>query len=276
MSFNPKNVFDLPDLDVPIFRIFPLVRFEQAMKEQKLALVKPSSWEDPFENVLLKSKARISTNEVADLSPLGEKLYGQCWMLCPDSEAMWKLYSFPSKLPSRLLHRKVFQFNRWLSGPSNHHEGVKVRTTVRKLFDAFFDQTQAFHDLCYFIGKVEYLSLNDIDIRLNDTDYVTSEVLDSTGRGNARLLLVKRDAYRHEEEVRLIYAANDSTFDRSSPLYFFEIQPNTLFEEVILDPRLTEDKVRDTTQQVRSWGYQGPINQSPINQRPNVTVRLDV
>src|SRR5580704_11348076 len=101
MPFTQANVLDLPDLDVPIYRIFPLGRFEQVMTTKRLVLVKPSAWEDEFENFLLQATAHIGGNELASLESLRNKLYGQSWMLCPDSEAMWKLYSFPTRFPEK-------------------------------------------------------------------------------------------------------------------------------------------------------------------------------
>jgi hypothetical protein len=275
MTFNPKNVFDLADLDAPIYRIFPVERFRQVMQERRLALVKPASWEDKFENVILKSKARINGKEIADLCDLREKMYGQCWMLCPDSEAMWKLYSFPGELPRRLIHRSVYRFNRWLNGLPHKQEGVKVRTTARKLFAAFFKESEQFCDLCYFIGGVHYMPQPDVESLLHDKDVVTNMVLDGTGRGHAKSLLFKRDSYSHEQEVRLIYAANDKSFDTSAPVYFCAVEPNALFDEVVLDPRLGKVERDDTLSRVRSWGYQGPVNQSQLNVPPHFVVDLD-
>ncbi|QVL30290.1 DUF2971 domain-containing protein [Telmatocola sphagniphila] len=275
MAFNPKNVFDLPDLDVPIYRIFPVDRFRQVMEGRKLALVRPASWEDKFENVLLKSKASINTKEIVGLCDLREKMYGQCWMLCPDSEAMWKLYSFPSELPSRWFHRAVYKVNRWLNGLPHKQEGVKVRTTPRKLFTAFFKDSEQYCDLCYFIGRVRYMPQQDIESMLKDEDQVTSLVLDSTGRGHAQSLLFKRDSFSHEQEVRLIYAANDGSFDPNRALYLSDVAPNSLFEEVSLDPRLATVERDDSIARIRSWGYQGPINQSTLNIPPHFTVDLD-
>jgi hypothetical protein len=273
MTFNPNNVFGLPDLDVPIYRIFPIERFRQVLEGGKLALVKPASWEDKFENLLLKSKARINTKEIADLCTLREKMYGQCWMLCPDSEAMWKLYSFPSELPKRFFHRKVYEFNRWLNGLPLKQEGVKVRTTVRKLFTSFFRDSNDISNLCYFIGKVEYMPQPEVESIFKER--ATQFVLDVTGGGHALSLLIKRDSFSHEQEVRLIYAANDSSFDTTRALYLSDVEPNLLFEEVILDPRLSTAEKEDSISRIKSWGYKGPIKQSTLNIPPNFTFDLD-
>src|SRR5438552_16214215 len=90
-----KNVIGV-SLDTQIYRIFPLRRIIQALKEGKLALVKPASWDDPFENFLFKAKAKVG-KEAASLERLRERLYGQCWMACAESDAMWRIYSVVPK-----------------------------------------------------------------------------------------------------------------------------------------------------------------------------------
>jgi hypothetical protein len=277
-GFTAGNVFDLPDLDAPIYRLFPFRRFEQVMRDRELVLVKPTMWvNDPFENFLLQAEATIITGEGVSLSSLRDKLYGQCWMLCEESDAMWQIYSFPQQsnpLPRRLLHRLVYIFNRWLNGtPAAQEEGVKARTTIRKLFTAFFNLQDQFRDLRYFIGKVQYLSQGEIDSLMKDADTVTGLVTDGTGRGHAKSLLIKRNAYDHEKEVRLIFKAGNG-YDTHQKFYRFAIEPNDLIEEVILDPRLTPSECAARNRQLRALGFQNPIRQSTLRLPPQHDIRL--
>jgi hypothetical protein len=109
-----------------------------------------------------------------------------------------------------------------------------------------------------------------------DADAVTGMVLDPTGRGHALSLLIKRDSYDHEEEVRLIFAANRDDFDeRQQAVYKFIVNPNALFDEAVLDPRLDVAQCSDTQARLRAWGFSSPITQSPINVRPNYVVDLN-
>jgi hypothetical protein len=46
---NPENLIAINDLDSPIYRIFPLWFFEEALRLRQLVLVAPERWEDPWE-----------------------------------------------------------------------------------------------------------------------------------------------------------------------------------------------------------------------------------
>lgn len=276
MPFNPDNVFGLPNLDEPIYRIFPLFRFEQMMTGRELVLVKPRVWDDQYEGFFLKASAVIKGTNVG-LEPLLEKLYGQSWMLCPDSEGMWKLYSFPQRLPTRWFHRAVFRFNRWLNGIPSQHEGVKVRTTPRKLLEAFHDDTSETADLCYFLGKVDYWPVGKIDAFMANADEVEAQLLDGTGRGHAKTLMIKREFFEHEQEVRLVFIANRDDFDETmEPVYKFKIDPNAIFDEVALDPRLVGAEITETTGRIQKLGFSGHIVQSKVAAKPNHVVHLNV
>ena len=274
MPFNPANVLNLQNLDVPIYRIFPLFRFEEMMARKELVLVKPASWTDQYEGFLFKMRAVISGQNVG-VGPLLEKIYSQCWMLCSDSEAMWHMYSHPERLPQKWLHRTVYKFSRWLNG-EHTHQGVKVRTTPRKLFEAFVDNTCVFEDLCYFMGKVEYWQTTDIDDLMADPSQVQALLLSPDGKGHVIASLIKRVAFEHEQEVRIIFVANRDDFDESqNSFYRFPITPNALFEGVALDPRLTAAECADTEKRIRNAGFLGSIIQSKINMSPNYTVHLN-
>jgi hypothetical protein len=101
------------DLDKPIYRIFSFERLKQIFDEQQLTLVKPSLWDDPFENFILNSTGRLPDGRVFEIR-FRNTFYGQCWSLTRESDAMWRIYS-PDK------------------------NGVKVKTTIRKLFSSFFN-----------------------------------------------------------------------------------------------------------------------------------------
>ena len=50
-------------------------------------------------------------------------------------------------------------------------------------------------------------------------------------------LLVKRNAYKHENEVRLIYISPDPTREADF-VYKYDIDPLTLFDQVMVDGRV--------------------------------------
>ncbi len=273
-----KNLIRLPDPRVPIYRIFPVSRFRQLMQDRQLVLVKPSMWDDPFENFIMQAKSKLQTNEVVSLEALRDKMYGQCWMMCEESDAMWRIYSFPRRpgqVPTKWLHRQVHGLNTWLNGDPirQGEEGVKVKTTVSKLFNFFYKSHEATAPLCYFLGKVQYYSAEQIEDLIKDANAITNIVLDATAVGNAETLLIKRDAFSHESEVRLIYRA-DKKYDLTEKLYRFDIDPNALLDEVILDPRLAPQEYDARRQEIQTWGFQNSIRQSSLYLPPRYSIVL--
>src|SRR5438552_2336902 len=86
-------------------------------------------------SIRLTSKSRMESP--VTVAGLRMRLYGQCWSLLDESDAMWRIYS-PNKA------------------------GVKIRTTVRKLITAVYDRTDRYASLKYFIGRVSYESEKEL------------------------------------------------------------------------------------------------------------------
>jgi hypothetical protein len=109
------------DLDKEIYRIMPIHQLLEIFETKQLTLVKPSMWDDPFENLLL------------NVSPVRDAVYGQCWTLHKETDAMWRIYS-------------------------QNKQGAKVKTTIRKLIEALQLQSGQYLKIQCFIGEVEYLT----------------------------------------------------------------------------------------------------------------------
>src|ERR1051326_1655417 len=86
------------------------------------------------------------------------------------------------------------------------------------------------------------------------------------GRGHAEALLVKRDAFAHEQEVRLLYVEPKDSASLDL-LRFVGVDPHALFDELTLDPRLGADDVEKRTAEFRSYGYAGSVNKALLYQR---------
>jgi len=93
------------------------------------------------------------------------------------------------------------------------------------------------------------------------------------GRGHAEALLVNRDAFAHEQEVRLLYVEpeNSASIDL---IRFVAVDAHALFDELTLDPRLAAADVEDRTAEFRSYGYNGSINKSLLYQRVLLEIYL--
>lgn len=192
--------------DTKIYRIFPQMRFFSLFEERKNALLRPEKWDDPFENVFLKSPVMLPDGESAQFG-FRDDVFGQCWTLHTASDAMWQIYS-------------------------KNGEGIRVRTTVGKLIDSMRVAHGITADVSCFIGRVRYQT--DSQLKQFGESMFTEH---SGAEAIAQSLLVKRNAYKHENEVRLIYIAPDPT-KKSEFVYKYDIDPLGLFDQAMVDGRV--------------------------------------
>jgi len=226
-----KNYLNIPKgkRSRPIYRIMPIHRLLEIFNLGKMTLVKPEMWDDPFENWLLKSYGKTVNGELASFSNLRKSLYGQCWTLYRETDAMWRIYS-------------------------QDKQGVKVKTNIDKLFKSLYKSISNSPAVSCFIGKVKYFYIKDLRTRL-----AKHPILDTTGRSIAETLLFKRMEFEHEREVRLIYNChdNDKTIEDISQ---FKINPCELFDEIVFDPRINEYLFEAYKTVLEKEGYSKPIN----------------
>lgn len=199
-------------LDEKIYRIIPMKRFYELFDNQENVLVRPRLWEDPFENRVMTSIFEGYNGSRIDIG-FKNNYYAQCWSHTSISDAMWRIYSSETKT-----------------------DGIRIRTSVGKLLKSLVDSTGSnFADISCFIGKVEYLT--DIGFE-NKCKELLENIFDSTNQSQTKSLLLKRFAFKHEDEVRLIYSPpNDRVVDDN--IYKYNIFPNSLIEQVMLHPMLT-------------------------------------
>jgi hypothetical protein len=230
--------------DRPIFRVFGIERLLQIFSNRELILVRPKKWDDPFENFILNSRATLETGEHITLT-FENSLYGQCWTQHKENDGMWRIYS-PQK------------------------NGVKVRTTARKLRESLADVVES-PELTAFIGKVQYKRNKDLTAMVSDRVRMQRKIFGATGRGHAESLLFKRDAFSHEKEIRLIYTGAPS--EGETDLFSFAVDPHALFEEVVFDPRMDTALCEIYEKHLKSIGFPGKIKRSQLYEVPNITVR---
>lgn len=251
-----RNLICISDPDIPIYRTFPFGRFREVLEQRALVLVAPSLWDDPFENFLVGCTINYMQDgkwQQECFDRILRPVYAQCWSLAAESDALWRIYSKIDKDPQTGRNKAV------------EYEGVKVRTTARKLLGALWDGSpiQPF-DSC-FIGLVEYLPQADAAQRVaNEVGRAQLNAF-SGGRGHARALLMKREPFDHEHEIRLIFVDHRDDYG-SSRVLPIEIDPSALFEEAVLDPRLHVDDAREREAELRALGYNGPVAKSDLYQ----------
>ena len=234
------------ELDGYIYRIFSYDRFVELFTTRKNTLVKPKKWEDTFENFALKSVLKFADGTKTQLDT-HERMFGQCWTASKASDAMWRIYS-------------------------ENKKGIRVRTTINKLFDSISitDVNLAMADSC--IGKVDYRTSSEIVAfakkAFNDEGRVTF--------GSAfKSLLIKRKAFVHENEVRLLHFDWAHELPKDD-LYSYDIDPHEIISQVMIDPRVSFDEFKILKKEIREiTNYKGSIKRSLLYALPEpVTIEL--
>ena len=249
---GPGNVIGNLDLDTPLWRIYPHDRFLNLLAGQGDALVNPKKWEDPFEDFLMRStKVKDKqSGELINMTSLAEDWYGQCWCKIEETDAMWRIYS-----------------------PLGGQRGVKVRSSARKIFDNLQAIGSRAPYLQFYIGPVEYLEESKIEAGVRAIKF---QDLAAGGMSEqfAKFLLIKRNAFQHEAEVRLLF--NDIDPRRAKDgILTISLDHQSVFDEVVLDPRLQPIEYRAMEAGLRAVGCQIPISQSTLYRTPNFEIDLD-
>lgn len=223
--------------DTRLYRVFPTKYLFALFKERRNVLVQPQKWEDPWENFVLRAPVKLASGERGTFA-FHDDLYGQCWTRHTASDAMWRIYS-------------------------PRADAVRVCTTAGKLLASLSVNLGDWAPQQAFLGKVEYLSQKKLEAfaRTVFSHGITAE-------GLARSVFVKRRAFVHEREVRLVYIEKD-TVKHPEGLFRYAVDPHQLIDQIMIDPRMpyeTFNQVRDEI--VRRTGFTGPIKRSLLYARP--------
>ena len=93
------------------------------------------------------------------------------------------------------------------------------------------------------------------------------------GNGFAELLCIKREAFHHEKEVRLLFQDLDPKRGAAG-VAEFDLTANDVFDDVVIDPRLPPANAAQLIEEIREAGCRLPISQSPLYRAPQFTIRL--
>ena len=220
------------DLDRFIYRIISLPRLEELFETRKNVLVKPQKWEDPFENFILRSKVKLTSGEIIEYN-YHDQFYGQCWSFHKASDAMWRIYS-----------------------PQNN--GIRIRTTPRQLAASLYSSLKSLPEVKCYVGKVLYLNEKKLKAYSNN-------IFDDAGISVENLfksLLAKRMAFRHENEVRLLYFGIEDDCYKNDK-FGYDIDPHSLITQIMIDPRVNKNQAYELKKHIEhSTGFKGEIKRS--------------
>lgn len=228
--YDLKNDHELRKIEV--YRIFGVERLFQIINDKSLVLLSPGKWEDPYEQALQRLLETKNNN----------KIYGLCWSTRSRSDALWRIYS-PNKL------------------------GVRISTTVGHIVDSILARDNKFVEKDFFFGAVTYLpestskpepntALGKHSLSLDRLHFnrdifsiadAIKDMLDDkdkvawrTPSEVAKTFLVKRLAFDHESEIRMIYVDGEN-YDSQNGTYKIKVDPLKLIRSIQFDPRMKDD-----------------------------------
>jgi hypothetical protein len=151
-------------------------------------------------------------------------------------------------------------------------EGVRVRTSARKLLNALqAGIPNGITGHCY-IGLVQYKSQKELLQIITDGVGKFGKNIFDDPNNLANLALLKRNAFSHESEVRLVFISDNPSPD--TKFMRVQIDLNEVFEEVTFDPRLAEFERKEREAVTRNLGYTGTITESLLYQKTYLIVQL--
>ncbi len=209
--------------DYSIYKIMPLKFFLTWLENKQVRLEQISSWDDKFELFLFKQKYRSNYDKElkeVNIEAVSKAIYGQSWSLCPESDAMWHIYS-----PNCL--------------------SVKIHTTTNKLIKALEGCSPSKSHMITYLGRVNYYSLEALLNRIT-TIYVPNGVtLEET---MVCSLFDKRDVLSYENEFRWAIIRATQTECNGykqdvpiKPYLLLDIDPKCFVDEVCFDYRLDDN-----------------------------------
>lgn len=162
-------------------------------------------------------------------------VFAQCWSKRAVSDAMWRIYS-----PDR--------------------RSLRIRTTRSKMKE-FLRSARAEREFGWIVNDVEYEKANLVRKRLAS---IREDLrIEPSARRAADSLLVKRDAFDHENEVRVII--RDKSESGTKEAFRVPVEPHRLIENIYFDPRVDVFYKRVCTHYLRTkLRYKGRVDTSSL------------
>lgn len=225
------------DIDAHVYRIMREQHVLSLFDSRRNALSRFGNWKDKFENFLMNCGHEFDGVKYDNV--LINNMVAQCWTSNKYSDAMWGIYA---------------------NNPQERF--LRIRSTPRRLLRSCDSIKVTFARPR--VGAVLYRSTEYIKKyydRVKSEDVKTDRLFDS--------LLLKRSAFSHEREIRLIYCAMYESLDGNG-LFWYDVDPHDMVTQIMADPNRNksnwisdEKRIRDKTK------FVGDIKRSRIYDAPN-------
>ncbi|MCA3644260.1 MAG: hypothetical protein IOC63_20875 [Methylobacterium sp.] len=227
------------ELDQHIYRIMRESFVISLFADRTNVLSQVHNWKDKFENFQLNLGGKLNGEPFQ--YGFRSDFVGQCWTRENLSEAMWGIYA---------------------NDPNDRF--LRIRSTPRKVLAALVAAHPAMPQDTCFIGKVQYKREHEL------RTYVQSGgQLDLCPKRFASHLLLKRNAFKHESEVRLLYFGDAKSYGANG-LYRYPVDPHDMITQIMADPNRNRTTwTTDKTALQRETGFTGSIKRSKIYDPPD-------
>lgn len=194
-----------------LYKYMPLEYTLKTLNSKRLWFADPTKWKDPFERRFVEAKYMDGTKQRN--FRWKNHIYCICMSQTQVCEASWRVYS-PNDIAVQLR--------------INRDELLKELEKMEKDFDIY-------------IGKVEYMSTNDITKDLSEIPFKKPRVTTiNSDNFAARLFMLKRMAFRYEDEIRILLLDKDkkNTPKKDGVEMPYQCENTDLIHSVVIDPSI--------------------------------------
>lgn len=207
----------------PLYKHMSLNNALRTLNKHFIWFSNPTEWKDPFEGRFLTAKYHRG-NEILDF-PWVNRVYCTCVTLTASSEAFWTPYS-------------------------QNQIAIELRINRQQLItelESYLDK----YDI--YVGKVNYQQTDVITGELHTIPFTTNILQPFSEMWCAELLLLKRNAYKYEDEVRIIMVEKQKKIKSDTDSIMtkpnvkkgikvgFKCKNTDIIKDIILDPSLERD-----------------------------------
>ena len=221
----------------PVYRIIPINRFIELLTEKKNTLVEPYLWNDPLEGwiynkILEYYKLYEGTHRIPG------KFFGQSWTQENKSELMWKIYS-------------------------NGTDSVRISSTISKLKKSPFENN---NDVKWCVKPIDYRSFQS-GLQLSELIGPHDGCLDSKISALIKSYMIKREAFKHEDEIRIICHSKNAKSTEKTLKY--EICPECFIDEIMMHPGISDSEFKKFKNIFKAYNLTKKVRRSEIYKMPD-------
>lgn len=240
LAYSYLNI-NQKERDKYIHRIIPYAKFVEIIKSKRIGFVRPSKWDDPYENFLLNQEITTKSGSKKSLKELTKNIFGSCWTLNSNSDYSWRVYA-PNK------------------------DGVQIKAKICDLYKAFSYLKEDNNLASFQIGRVSYLRWSKLKEK-----YEGEKTIKLFYFLNNLSNFEKRWEYRHEKEVRILLRY----LDHDSDLLKLDLNLNNVSKTIMLDPRYTYREFLAKKNELKDLGFKGKIYRSLLYTAPKLNIQYE-